>query len=165
MMGLVQGVPGQSQETSWTALMRDAVASMPATSTPIQAAQPRPAGLPLSQPPAWRTSSHPAPAPVSQQSESAWLRSAPPLRVTKLFNLDIETRPLVEQSRSPSRPHMFTLVCRSTHSHHFISHLQGPCHGQSCCLLAGESARQTWFTCWSNYVSYAVQAYRRSILR
>ena len=70
VMGLVQGVPRQSQETSWTALMRDAVASMPATSTPVQAAQPRPAGLPLSQPPAWRASSHPPPVPVSQHSES-----------------------------------------------------------------------------------------------
>ena len=66
-MGLVQGAL-RPQETSWAALMRDAVASMPATSTPVQAPQPRPAGLPVGQPPAWRVSGHPPPAPVPQHS-------------------------------------------------------------------------------------------------
>ncbi|CAK0782798.1 hypothetical protein CVIRNUC_005993 [Coccomyxa viridis] len=59
VMGVAQG--GQrSVENSWTALMRDAVASLPATSTPVQAPQPRPPGLPVSQPPAWRAPSLPA---------------------------------------------------------------------------------------------------------
>ena len=74
VMGLVQGAL-RPQETSWTALMRDAVANMPATSTPVQAPQPRPAGLPVSQPPAWRMSGHPPPAPVPQHGRALlWIR-------------------------------------------------------------------------------------------
>ena len=57
--------------------MRDAVSSLPATSTPVQAPQPRPPGLPVSQPPAWRAPGLPATsiAPTSQHSMS-------PLRIS-----------------------------------------------------------------------------------
>ena len=62
--------------------MRDAVASLPATSTPVQAPQPRPPGLPTSQPPAWRVPSLPASssAPASSTAPTAQ-HSASPLCV------------------------------------------------------------------------------------
>jgi len=86
VMGVVQGVP-RPQETSWTALMRDAVASMPATSTPVQAPQLRPAGLPINQPPAWRTSSHPPHAPVPQHSKSCLHTFLPVRRMKRRHKL------------------------------------------------------------------------------
>ena len=118
VMGVAQG--GQrSVENSWTALMRDAVASLPATSTPVQAPQPRPPGLPMSQAPAWRVpASSTAPAPqlsgsplciclhdrVLPQQMHALL--VPQSTVCKCASHDLALLfPTVQHGMAGSRPH------------------------------------------------------------